>query len=85
MGPTGGMETGTAWAGAGLLPAVGLLLALLAVLALGAYLFVRLGGRTGGSDGRTGTDAALATLRERLARGEIDVEEYDERRETLAG
>lgn len=85
MGPTGGMGTGTAWTGAGLLPTVGLLLALLAVFALGAYLFVRIGGRTGGTDGRTGSDAALATLRERFARGEIDVEEYDERRDKLAG
>lgn len=38
----------------------------------------------GASDARTTTDPALQILRERYARGEIDKEEYDRRKEGLA-
>ena len=82
MGPYTGMGAGGAWTGPGLLPTLGLLVILLAVLALGAYLFVRLAQEDGLADSTAG-DAALATLRERLARGDIEVEEYEARRERL--
>ena len=35
--------------------------------------------------GATGDDGALAVLRERYARGEIDAAEFEERRRTLGG
>ena len=48
---------------------------------LGVRWLVRnTGGRTGSSD-----DAALASLRERFARGEIDAQEFEERRRVLGG
>ena len=84
MGQYGEMGTGGVWGGFGLLAALGLLLALLAVVALGLYLLVRLA-REGALVGEPTDDAALATLRERFARGEIDAEEYEERRGRLAG
>lgn len=84
MGPYTGMGTGGAWGGVGLLTALGLLLVLLAVLALGVYLLARLA-RDGRLVGEPTEDVALATLRERFARGEIDAEEYEKRRGRLAG
>ena len=36
-----------------------------------------------GSSAATGDDAALAVLRERFARGEIDADEFEQRRRTL--
>ena len=60
-------------------------------LALGVVLLLR-GGRFGGGAGaehlappppRRAEDPALAILRERYARGEIDTAEYEERRRRL--
>ncbi|MFB6160631.1 MAG: SHOCT domain-containing protein [Haloferacaceae archaeon] len=82
MGPYTGMNAGGAWGGFGFLPALGLLVALLAVLALGVYLF-RLG--RGNDATASAEDDALTTLRERFARGEIDAEEFEERRGRLTG
>ena len=42
-------------------------------------------GGPGGGSGRPAEDPALATLRERFARGEIDATEYDERTRLLGG
>jgi uncharacterized membrane protein len=38
-----------------------------------------------GATNRPGDDTALALLRERFARGEIDATEFEERKRTLAG
>jgi putative membrane protein len=38
-----------------------------------------------GGPGAPREDTALATLRERFARGEIDAEEFEQRRRTLGG
>jgi putative membrane protein len=38
-----------------------------------------------GASGTATTDTALAVLRERFARGEIDAEEFEQRRRTLGG
>ncbi len=54
-----------------------LTLALLAGMTAAIIYLVRKGGRTAGED------RALALLRERFARGEIDRAEYEERRNTL--
>ena len=43
------------------------------------------GGVGGVVDSATPEDAALALLRERFARGEIDADEYEQRRRTLGG
>jgi putative membrane protein len=40
---------------------------------------------TTGRTPATGDDAALAALRERFARGEIDAEEFEQRRRVLGG
>jgi putative membrane protein len=39
----------------------------------------------GGASTRPAEDTALATLRERFARGEIDATEFEERKRTLGG
>jgi putative membrane protein len=70
-----------------------LLVALVNVAVLvGAVVLIFLGIRwllrnTGtGAEGRgPGDDAALAALRERFARGEIDAREFEERRRVLGG
>ncbi len=65
------------------------LLVVLVVLAI-RWLLRSLNGSSG-SDGMGGghsatpEDAALALLRERFARGEIDADEYEQRRRTLGG
>lgn len=55
----------------------------------GAYLIVRWlidnRGQVAAGPGGGGADRALATLRERYARGEIDDEEYERRRSRLEG
>lgn len=69
---------------------MGLLMMLLWVLFLalvvaGIVVLVRaLAGRSGGSDSG-GTSSALRILEERYARGEIDLDEFEERRRTLRG
>lgn len=77
MGGTGGV--GGAGLNGGLFGPSGLVsllwvLALLSVIGIGAYLIVN---RTHPRD--TEADSALATLRDRYARGEIDTEEYNRR------
>jgi len=51
------------------------------IIVLGVYLFRRLSPRVSG--GPIGRSDALDILRERFARGEIDAEEYQRRREIL--
>ena len=60
-------------------------LLLLAALVVAAVIVLRvLWGRGSGSGGpRTRADQALRILEERYARGEIDREEFEERRRTL--
>ena len=81
------------WGGAWGFELLGPLLTLLVWggLALGVVLLLR-GGRFGGGGGaehlappppRRAEDPALAILRERYARGEIDTAEYEERRRRL--
>lgn len=78
---------GWSW-GAALLTMVimGLVVAGVIVAIIYAIVYaVRGASRMGGSDvpPGVGEDRALATLRERYARGEIDHAEYEERRERL--
>jgi putative membrane protein len=75
------MGAGGAWGGFGLLATLLVLVILLALLVLVAYLLVRTT-REGAAAGDP-EDAALSTLRERFARGEMDPEEYETRRSTL--
>ena len=88
MGPGGGAGWGSIpWgtAGGGLLPGLLWLLVLLAVLAGLAYLVLRL------ADGRPAdmSDPAesdpVGVLETRYARGEIDDEEFERRRDRLVG
>lgn len=60
-------------------------LAFLAVLVVGVVLVVRaLTDRSGGATGAGGsTISAMQILEERFARGDIDKEEFEERRRTL--
>ena len=76
MGTHGGMGWGMGWWGWFLWPA------LLVLGGIAAYALLR---RAGSSDGDTGggTDEALSALRERYARGDIDDEEFERRRQTL--
>ena len=65
------------------------LLVVLVVLAI-RWLLRSLSAPTGpagmsAGDSATTEDTALALLRERFARGEIDADEYDQRRRTLGG
>lgn len=82
MGPGGGswgaMPWGVGGGGVGLLPAFLWVLALVVVVAGLAYLLRRVAERT-----PTETDAR-AVLGTRYARGEIDHEEFERRRERLA-
>jgi putative membrane protein len=72
-------------AGGGLLPALLWLLVLLAVLAGLAYLVLRLAdGRSTGGRSADGSDP-VRVLETRYARGEIDDEEFERRRDRLAG
>ena len=65
------------------------LLVVLVVLAI-RWLLRSLNGSSGPGgisvgDSATTEDSALALLRERFARGEIDADEYEQRRRTLGG
>lgn len=70
-----GAHDGMGWGLWFLWPAVVLLVA-----GVGAYLLLTRG--NGGNAARSGDDA-LDTLRERYARGDIDEEEFERRRQTL--
>jgi putative membrane protein len=65
---------------------VALLVGVIALIALGIRWLVRHTepGPTPAA-GRPGDDTALALLRERFARGEIDATEFEERKRTLGG
>ena len=57
-----------------------------AIAVLGVrWLMRELKAPTGGGPAAATEDGALAVLRERFARGEIDADEYEERRRTLGG
>jgi putative membrane protein len=57
-----------------------------AIAVLGVRWLVReLRTPPGGGPATTSEDGALAVLRERFARGEIDADEYEQRRRTLGG
>ena len=94
MGPgTGGGMAGGGWAGGtmggGLFPRLGpwggLIGLLVVVLLLGAavYAIAALATREGGDE--DGGDDALEILERRYARGELDEEEYEVRRQWLRG
>jgi putative membrane protein len=80
----GGMMDGS-W---GILGILGVLVQLLfwgGLLAVIVWAVVRITANRqgGGTDARVGGDSAEEVLRQRFARGEIDAEEYDERRRIL--
>jgi putative membrane protein len=59
---------------------------LVALVILGIRWLLRsLNSPSPGASSPTAEDAALAVLRERFARGEIDADEYEQRRRTLGG
>jgi putative membrane protein len=60
---------------------------LIVLLALGIRWLIRNSEARTGGPGRSPTadDTALAVLRERFARGEIDATEFEERKRTLGG
>jgi putative membrane protein len=60
------------------------LLLLLVILAI-RWLIRQLNSPSTAPAADAGEDRALATLRERFARGEIDADEYEQRRRTLGG
>jgi putative membrane protein len=59
-------------------------LIILGIVVLAKWLFGGTGGSTGGGT-RALEDRALAILRERYARGEIDKAEYEARKQDLGG
>lgn len=75
----GHMWGGGGWLGWGLMWIVGLLWMVALVAIPVAVIYWLVGGRAVGQT----DDSALAVLRERYARGEIDDEEYEARREAL--
>lgn len=84
MGPNGAGGWGMPWgtAGGGPLPALLWLLVLLAVVAGLVYLAWRLADERP-TAARTGTTDAREVLETRYARGEIDDEEFERRRDRL--
>lgn len=87
MGPVGPMGPGGPGMGSAVGPIFGgwwlvLLFALLVVgLVVAAFYLTRRDADAGGA----GEDGALAVLRERYAAGDLDEEEFERRRERLAG
>ena len=62
-----------------------MMIVFLALLVIAVVMIVRwLGGSDAGRRGPSG-DAALDTLRQRFARGEIDRDEFEDRRQVLGG
>ena len=72
-----------AWGGMFMGPLFGLLF--IAVVAVAIVFVVRAVSGTGHHHRRAGGRTALDILDERFARGEIDVQEYEERKRTLTG
>jgi len=65
---------------------VALLVGVIALIVLGIRWLVRhMEPGPPAATGRPGDDSALALLRERYARGEIDATEFEERKRTLGG
>jgi putative membrane protein len=64
---------------------VALLAGVIALIVLGIRWLIRHMEPGPGATNRPGDDTALALLRERSARGEIDATEFEERKRTLAG
>jgi uncharacterized membrane protein len=63
-------------------------IAMIVLIVLGIRWLIRntaAGNQLTGPGPRTGDDAAMAALRERFARGEIDAQEFEERRRVLGG
>ncbi|MFC7097640.1 SHOCT domain-containing protein [Halobaculum marinum] len=93
MGPHGPMGGGWngGWMGGGMLPWLGpwggllATLLLVGVLAVVVYAAVARTESGGGGTGIAREDGALAVLDRRYARGEVDDEEYETRRERLTG
>lgn len=73
MGTHGGMGWGMGWWGWFLWPVLGLL------GGVAAYALLS----SAGGNGDSPSDDALSALRERYARGDIDDEEFERRRQTL--
>ncbi len=82
----GGWHEGWGWGwGHMVFGSLMMLLVWIAVI-LAVVLAVRwIGGSRRGGESPAGEDAALAILKERFARGEIDAEEFEERKRRLAG
>ena len=80
----GGMMGGYGWGGGSGFGIIGMLLwwvlIVLGIVLLAKWLF---GGGPGG--GRTSGDRALEILKERYARGEIDKQEFEEKKRDLRG
>jgi putative membrane protein len=83
MGQGGMMDGG--WGTLGILGVLVQLLFWGGLLAVIVWAVVRITANRqgGGTDARVGGDSAEEVLRQRFARGEIDAEEYDERRRIL--
>lgn len=60
-----------------------LILVVMAAVVIAAVYFVRRAGDGGGERSRSGREGGLEVLRERFARGEIDPDEFEERRRAL--
>jgi putative membrane protein len=57
---------------------------LIALIFFGIRWLIR-NNQAGGSSGQPNEDAAMAVLRQRFARGEIDAAEFEERKRALGG
>jgi putative membrane protein len=65
---------------------IAFVIVVVAIAVLGVRWLVReLKSPAGDGRAATGEDRALAVLRERFARGEIDADEFEQRRRTLGG
>jgi putative membrane protein len=72
----------------GMLVWLAFVIGLIVLVVLGIRWLLRntaAGRQVTGTEGRSPDDAAMAALRERFARGEIDAQEFEERRRILGG